>query len=294
MKNPFSAVSNIKVITDEPLAEHTSFHIGGKTRFFVSVYSRPALKRVLQIIREKALPFFLIGAGTNVLFPDSGFPGVVLKLGGIFKRTKRRDGLFRCGGAVLIGDFLNESVRMGYGGAEFLAGIPGTIGGAVKGNAGAFGNAIGDIIDNVVLMDARGEETVLARKALGLTYRGSTIENGCAVIAADLMLRRNDRRRVRNIIEANLRRRRERQPSGYSAGSFFKNPAGHAAGELIEKCGLKGISIGGAVVSEKHANYIINRGGAQASDVIALAEYVKKTVFMKTGIKLEEEVRLLN
>ncbi len=293
MKNPFSLVSNIKVIADEPLAEHTSFHIGGKARFFVSVYSRQALKIVLQIIGREALPFFVIGAGTNILFPDSGFSGVVLKLGGAFKRIGHRDGLFRCGGAVLIRDFLYESLRMGYGGAEFLSGIPGTIGGAVKGNAGAFGNSIGDIIDGVALIDQHGAEAVLTRKELGLSYRGSTIENGFVAVAVDLMLRKKDRRRIRSIIEKNLRQRRKKQPSGYSAGSFFKNPPGHAAGELIERCGLKGFSIGGAVVSEKHANYIINKGGAQAADVITLAEHVKKIVFMKTGIRLEEEVRLL-
>jgi len=293
MKNPFSLVSNIKVIADEPLAEHTSFHIGGKARFFVSVYSRQALKIVLQIIGREALPFFVIGAGTNILFPDSGFPGVVLKLGGVFKRIGHRDGLFRCGGAVLIRDFLYESLRVGYGGAEFLSGIPGTIGGAVKGNAGAFGNSIGDIIDGVALIDQHGAEAVLTRKELGLSYRGSTIENGFVAVAVDLMLRKKDRRRIRSIIEKNMRQRRKKQPSGYSAGSFFKNPPGHAAGELIERCGLKGFSIGGAVVSEKHANYIINKGGAQAADVITLAEHVKKIVFMKTGIRLEEEVRLL-
>ena len=294
MKNPFSLVSNIKVIADEPLAEHTSFHVGGRARFFVSVYSKQALKTVLQIIGEEAVPFFVIGAGTNILFPDAGFPGVVLKLGGVFKRIGHRNGLFRCGGAVLIRDFLNESLRMGYGGAEFLAGIPGTIGGAVKGNAGAFGNSIGDIIDGVTLINQRGAEVVLTRKELGLSYRGSNIENGFVAIAVDMILRKEETRRVRSIIEKNLRQRRKKQPSGYSAGSFFKNPPGHAAGELIERCGLKGFSIGGAVVSEKHANYIINRGRAQAADVIALALHVKKIVFEKTGIKLEEEVRLLN
>lgn len=294
MKNPFSLVSNIKVIADEPLAEHTSFHVGGRARFFVSVYSKQALKTVLQIIGEEAVPFFVIGAGTNILFPDAGFPGVVLKLGGVFKRIGHRNGLFRCGGAVLIRDFLNESLRMGYGGAEFLAGIPGTIGGAVKGNAGAFGNSIGDIIDGVTLINQRGAEVVLTRKELGLSYRGSNIENGFVAIAVDMILRKEERRRVRSIIEKNLRQRRKKQPFGYSAGSFFKNPPGHAAGELIERCGLKGFSIGGAVVSEKHANYIINRGRAQAADVIALALHVKKIVFEKTGIRLEEEVRLLN
>jgi UDP-N-acetylmuramate dehydrogenase len=293
MKNPFRRVSSIKVTTGEPLADHTSFRIGGRARFFVCVYTKTALTKVLQIIREHRLPYFIIGAGTNILVADSGFPGVVLKLGGVFKRIAWRDGLVRCGGGVLIGDLLNESFDRGYGGGEFLAGIPGTVGGAVKGNAGAFGNSIADMTVSAAVLDGNGKEVALSRPELGFSYRSSNIKNGWMVITADLVMIRDNRRSIKKRIDENLKRRMERHPVGYSAGSFFKNPPGHAAGKLIEMCGLKGISVGGAVVSEKHANYIINKGGARAADVIALAGHIKKTVLKKTGIRLEEEVRLL-
>ncbi|MDH4211837.1 MAG: UDP-N-acetylmuramate dehydrogenase [candidate division WOR-3 bacterium] len=293
MKNPFRRVSSIKVTTDEPLADHTSFHIGGRARFFVCVYTKTALTMVLQIISKHRLPYFIIGAGTNILVADSGFPGVVLKLGGVFKRIAWRDGLVRCGGGVMIGDFLKESLVEGYGGGEFLAGIPGTVGGAVKGNAGAFGSSIADMAVSAVVVDGNGKEVILSRAELGFSYRSSNINNGCMVITADLVMIRDNRRTIKKKIDENLKRRMERHPVGYSAGSFFKNPPGQAAGKLIEMCGLKGISVGGAVVSEKHANYIINRGGARAADVVALAGHIKKTVFKKTGIRLEEEVKLL-
>ncbi len=293
MTNPFSRISCVKVAVYEPLASHTSFHIGGKARFFVSVYSSGALSKVLRIIREQDLPYFLIGAGTNILVADSGFPGVVLKLGGVFKRIAHRDSVLCCGGAVLVNDFLNESLNLGYGGAEFLAGIPGTMGGAVKGNAGAFGNSMADITDSAVVVDENGEKNVLSRAELGLAYRQSNVENGSVITSVNLMMKKANRRSIQKKIARNLNLRKVRHPAGYSAGSFFKNPPGHAAGKLIEMCGLKGASVGGAVVSEKHGNYIINSGKARAADVIALAEYIKKTVRKKTGVQLEEEVRLL-
>ncbi len=293
MKNPFRRISSIKVKTEEPLADYTSFHIGGRARFLVCVYTKTALIKVLQIIRKHGLPYFIIGAGTNILVADSGFPGVVLKLGGVFKRIAWRDDLVRCGGGVMIGDFLKESLDRGYGGGEFLAGIPGTVGGAVKGNAGAFGSSIADMTVRAAVVDKDGKEIILSRSELGFSYRSSNIKNGCMVITVDLVMIKDNMHSVQKRIDENLRRRMERHPVGYSAGSFFKNPPGHAAGRLIEMCGLKGISVGGAVVSEKHANYIINRGGARAADVIALAGQIKKAVFKKTGIQLEEEVKLL-
>jgi UDP-N-acetylmuramate dehydrogenase len=294
MRNPFLSVSNTRTMTGQSLADHTSFRIGGKARFFVYVYTKTALIKVLYIIKKHNLPYFVIGAGTNILAGDSGFPGVVLKLGGVFKRMTWRQGLVRAGAGVMIGDFLKQAIDRGYGGGEFLAGIPGTIGGAVKGNAGAFGGSIADMVVGAVVVDENGRVSVLTRGDLAFSYRKSDVKNGCTIMAVDLVMIRDSRRNIRKKIDDNLKRRMERHPVGYSAGSFFKNPPGHAAGKLIEMCGLKGISVGDAVVSEKHGNYIINRGAASAADVIALARNIKKTVFKKTGIRLEEEVKLLN
>lgn len=293
MRNPFSRTKNIRVVLNERLAIHTSFQIGGPAEYFVHVYSMKALKQVLGIVLKKDMQHFLIGAGTNLLVADKGFRGVVLKLGGVFKRITYQDGRFRCGGGVLIRDFLDVAIRAGYGGAEFMAGIPGTVGGAVKGNAGAFGNSISDIIENATVVDRYGVQRLRVKDKLGFTYRRSKIKDGEIITAVNLLLRKTERRVILARIRRNTKSRQIKHPTDNSAGSFFKNPPGHAAGELIEQCGLKGTSVGDAEVSRKHANYIINRGQAHASDVLVLAKNVKKIVRRETGIVLEEEVRLL-
>lgn len=294
MKNPFTNVTGVKVKVGESLSKHTSFHIGGEARYFISVNSTRALRAVLEILRKHRMPRFVIGAGTNILVADSGFDGAVLKLSGAFRRMARDRGRFHCGGGVLMEDFLEEATRVGYGGAEFLAGIPGTLGGAVRGNAGAFGHTIAELIDAVFLMDEHGVETVRTSADIRFTYRCSDISNGYVISAVDLHLNRDNRHAIQSRITKNLDLRRRRQPTGYSAGSFFKNPPGRAAGELIEMCGLKGASVGDAEVSSKHGNYIINKGHARAADVKELAEKIKRVVRAKTGIELEEEVRLLD
>ncbi|MBE0433016.1 UDP-N-acetylmuramate dehydrogenase [candidate division WOR-3 bacterium] len=293
MKSGLPRVPGVKVRMNEELSVHTSFHIGGRARYFLEVYSKRALVRVLKVIANEKLPYYVIGCGTNVLVADSGLPGAVLRLGGAFKRMNRHGNVFRCGAGVAIENFLDEAVRVGSRGAEFLAGIPGTLGGAVKGNAGAFGRSIADLIDRVFLMDEQGAETVRTRNEIAFTYRSSDIGNGYIITGVSMRLRKGTSRAIRQSIERNLAARQKRQPDGYSAGSFFKNPPGRAAGELIEICGLKGASVGDAEVSRKHGNYIINKGHARAVDVLALAEMIRKTVRMQTGIELEAEVRLL-
>lgn len=293
MKSGLPRVSGVKVRMNEELSAHTSFHIGGRARYLLDVYSKRALAGVLKVIAKERLPYYVIGRGTNVLVPDSGLDGAVLRLGGAFKRVNRHGDVFRCGAGVAVEDFLEAAVRTGYGGAEFLAGIPGTLGGAVKGNAGAFGHSIADLIDRVFLMDEHGTETVQNRSEIAFTYRGSDIRNGHVVTGVSMRLKKGTDRAIRRRIAQNLATRRKRQPDGYSAGSFFKNPPGRAAGELIEICGLKGLSVGDAEVSRKHGNYIINKGHARAADVLVLAEMIRSTVRMQTGIELEVEVRLL-
>jgi UDP-N-acetylmuramate dehydrogenase len=294
VKDPFTGVTGLRVRMAERLSRHTSFRIGGEAHYFVSVNSKRSLRRVLEIINKRQMPYFLIGAGTNILVSDSGFTGVVLKLSGGFKKITRENDMFHCCSGVLVKDFLEEATRVGYGGAEFLAGIPGTMGGAVKGNAGAFGRSIADIVDAVFLMDEHGVQTVRARGEMLFTYRNSDIKNGNIITRVDIRLNKGKRYAIQSRIDKNLRIRQRRQPTGYSAGSFFKNPPGHAAGELIEMCGLKGTSVGDAEFSRKHGNYIINRGRARSVDVVELAGIIKKIVRMQTGIELEEEVRLLS
>lgn len=289
----FSKIKGIRIAQHEPLSKHTSFRIGGKARYFIRVYSLRALKEVLHIIKKKQMKYFIIGAGTNLLVNDRGFPGVVIKLNGIFKKTERNRDIFSCGGGVLIETFLMETSALGYGGAEFLAGIPGTIGGGIKGNAGAFGKSFSDIIEKVTIVNKNMRKEDLNTSEIGFGYRSSTLQNGIIIISAMIRLHKRRRKDIADVIKRNLKYRRERQPSGYSAGSFFKNPPHCPAGKLIEECGLKSLRIGDAEVSSRHGNYIINRGKARASDVLRLVSVIKKTVKSKTGVLLETEVKIL-
>jgi UDP-N-acetylmuramate dehydrogenase len=293
MRNPFQGIAGIKVIIGERLAEHTSFHIGGPASYFVQVYSREGLRAVLRKIKANRIRYFTIGAGTNLLVMDRGYRGVVLKLGGIFKSMALYQDECRCGAGLLIKDFIDEVIRAGYSGAEFMAGIPGTLGGAVKGNAGAFGSSISDILERIIIMDENGIERVKTRAEIEFSYRKSDIDNHEIIIGVNLLLNKGRPRTILTMVQRNLSARKRKHPKGYSAGSFFKNPPGHAAGKLIEECGLKGLTIGSAEVSRKHGNYIINRGAARAVDVMTLEREIRKKVRAKTGINLEREVQLL-
>jgi len=293
MKNPFQGIKDIRVTMNEKLSGHTSFHIGGPAQYFVSVHTKKALNDVLRRIKKSNLKYFLIGAGTNLLVGDAGFKGVILKLGGTFKKMSIHNGLCQCGAGMLIDEFLKRTADRGYGGAEFLAGIPGTLGGAVKGNAGAFGGAIADLTEGVVITDRRGNERIVPAEEIGFAYRESRIKDGEIITTINLRLKKQKRDAILGKINRNLRKRERKHPRGYSAGSFFKNPNCRPAGRLIEECGLKGMSVGDAEVSRKHGNYIVNRGQARAADVIALSSLVKKAVREQTGILLKQEVRVL-
>jgi UDP-N-acetylmuramate dehydrogenase len=293
VKTLFDRISEIRVLRNEPLSKYTSFHIGGNADYVIKVYSKRALKNVLRIIRKRRMKYFVIGAGTNILVHNSGFHGVVVKLVGSFKDMHKRGDYFYCGGGLLLDAFIEKAHRRGYGDTEFLAGIPGTIGGGIKGNAGAFGHSLADIIEHITIMNENGQERNLDRQKAGFHYRGSRIKNGSIIVGAQFKLVKRKKSDIRAAIERNVRRRWRRQPTGYSAGSFFKNPPGYSAGMLIKECGLKGLRIGDAEVSRKHGNFIVNRGHATASDVLRLARKIKKIVREKTGIRLKEEVKIL-
>lgn len=293
MKNPFLEIPGIIVLKNESLSRHSSFHIGGVAKYFIKIYSKKALCRVLSRISTVRMKFCVLGAGTNVLFHDKGFNGVVLQLHGYFKKVTNNHGYFTCGSGVLIDVFLRHARMCGYGGAEYLAGIPGTIGGAIKGNAGAYGKAMGDIIHSIRILTQTGKEQVFTCNDIGFGYRTSRLKNTVTIVAAILRLRRRKRSVVRKRIKEYLAHRRSRQPGGYSAGSFFKNPLPYSAGKLIDECGLKGLRVGDAEVSLLHGNWIINHGRAKAQDVLKLARKIKEKVRREKGILLQEEVRIL-
>jgi UDP-N-acetylmuramate dehydrogenase len=294
MRDIFRTIKGIEILRNEPLSKHTSFHIGGNAEYFIKVYSKKALRKVLAVIKTRKLNYLIIGAGTNLLFSDRGFAGIVIQLHGVFRKIKREKNIFFCGGGVMIDAFLEVAQKTGFRRAEFLAGIPGTIGGGIRGNAGAYRRSFADITEEITVIDKKLLVKNMTHNTIGFDYRHTRIKNGTIIILAKIKLYPGKRKSILRRMNKNLKRRLPRQPLGYSAGSFFKNPKPYSAGELIESCGLKGLRVGDAVVSEKHGNWIINCRKATASDVIALAKKVKQVVRRKMGIALKEEVRILS
>lgn len=293
MKKIFKGIKGIKVMENEPLKKHTSFKIGGNAKFFIKAYSQKALLAVMKIIKKYKIKYLIIGEGTNILFSDKGFNGVVIKLMGSFRSIKNNANVFLCGAGVSINSFLNKAMKIGYGGAEFLAGIPGSIGGAVKGNAGAFGHAISELVERLIILDSQLMKKIIPQKKIVFAYRYSNIPEHSIIMAIELRMKKLPRRVIQSRIKNYLKIRWERQPVAYSAGSFFKNPLPLSAGKLIEECGLKGMRIGDAMVSEKHANFIVNLGQAKAQDVIRLMNIVKTRVRKMKKVSLEPEVRII-
>lgn len=293
MKDPFRAITGIVVLRNELLSRHSSFRIGGAARYFVKVYSHKALRQVILITRSMGMRYFILGAGTNILFSDRGFNGVVFQLHGCFRKVANHQGFFTCGSGILLDAVIRRACLESYGGAEYLAGIPGTIGGAIKGNAGAFGRSISDIVHSVEVLTPAGKEQILTCRDVAFRYRTSGLRDTTMIVSALLRLRKRKKSLITRRIKEYLIERHRRQPDGFSAGSFFKNPLPHSAGKLIDECGLKGLRMGGAEVSSLHGNWIVNRGSAKARDVMKLARTIKERVYEEKGIRLEEEVRVL-
>ncbi len=291
--NRLSSIAGVEYFRDEPMARHTSLRIGGKARHFLKVHSCRALKTVVEYLKCRRMRYFVIGAGTNLLVSDRGIRQAVIQLcGGFAKMSDDGSGLI-CGSAVRMNRLVEKAALHGYGGVEFLAGIPGTIGGGIKGNAGAFGRSFADIVDSVSVLTPANKIRVLNHEQIGFRYRGSGIPDSKIILFARLRLLPKTRRSIRMDIARSIAYRKERQPRQWSAGSFFKNPKRCPAGKLIDVCGLKGRRVGDAQISNKHANFIINRGHATAKEVMALAAIVERKVLRKTGIRLQKEVRIL-
>lgn len=293
MTNPFKTVAGIQVYFEEPMTKHTTFHLGGNARHFIKVFSLRALKSLLNIIKKEKMKYYVIGAGSNILVSDKGYSGVIIKLYGVFRKMKRDGRIFWCGSGLWIDHFLSKAKVNGYGGAEFLAGIPGTIGGAIKGNAGAFRMSMADIVTGVTILTNHGIVRELKSEEIGFSYRKTKIANGNIILFAQIKLKHRKPGVINARISKNLVYRNRIQPKGFSAGSYFKNVKPNVAGKLIDDCGLKGLRVGDAQVSLKHANFIINLGHAKTSDVLKLANVIKAKVMEKKGILLEEEVKLL-
>lgn len=278
----------------EPMSRHTSFRIGGPADLFVQPANVDELWKVLQLAREAQVPFFVMGNGSNLLISDEGFRGMIVHTGGLREISVDGDVIYAQAGALLSG-VARAAWEHGLTGMEFAAGIPGTLGGAVCMNAGAYGGEMKDILLDAEVLTREGEQRVLTVDTLDLSYRHSAVfEKDYVVLAAHIRLSRGDQTQIRDKMNELAGARKEKQPLEYpSAGSTFKRPEGYFAGKLIQDAGLKGYTVGGAQVSEKHSGFVINRGGATAEEVLFLIRQVRKKVKEQFGVDLEPEVRLL-
>ncbi|AWX57165.1 MULTISPECIES: UDP-N-acetylmuramate dehydrogenase [Brevibacillus] len=281
-----------KVWTDEPLANHTTWRIGGPADLLIQPKDKASLQKALQILHRHEIPWSVIGRGSNLLVRDRGIRGAVLKVA---------EGLSHCefkGEEVCVGAGYSmirlavETGKMGLTGMEFAGGIPGTVGGAVYMNAGAHGSDLSRILIDAEILFENGESKVLSNEELSFSYRTSLLQKQKGIVLeARFQLRTGDRKEIAGTLAANKERRRNTQPLQMPcAGSVFRNPPNDHAGRLIEAAGLKGYRIGGAQVSEKHSNFIVNCGGATAADVLTLIDHVRSTILEKNGIDLHPEV----
>lgn len=284
-----------KIIEDCPMAKHTTFRCGGNAALFVEAGSLEELQYAISVLKAFGADWFVLGNGSNVLFKDGGYDGVVIRLGKEFSEITF-DGCEVVAGAAAMLPYLSKVAgARSFSGLEFACGIPGSVGGAVFMNAGAYGGTVADCIKNVVALTRDGELYQYDRDELELYYRHSRFMNsGEIILFAKFELHPGNQDDINAVMEANNTARKTKQPINYpSAGSFFKRPEGHYAGALIEQAGLKGCRIGGAEVSRLHAGFIINADNATAGDVLALCEHVQNEVEKMSGVRLEPEVRFI-
>lgn len=287
-------MGDLKILRDEPMHTHTTFRIGGPARRMACPASVRELSALLGLVEEEGFPYLMLGNGSNLLVADEGIDKLVIYTGAM-EQMERREGNVLCAEAgVSLARLAVFARKESLTGLEFAHGIPGSLGGAVCMNAGAYGGEMCQVITSVTAwLPGRGVCEMLPDE-LDLRYRHSYFsDHEGVVLAATLQLREGDESEIVAVMEDLIRRRKEKQPLEYpSAGSTFKRPEGHFAGALIEQCGLKGASAGGAQVSEKHAGFVINKGGATCADVLALIERVQSTVLAETGISLEPEIKV--
>jgi UDP-N-acetylmuramate dehydrogenase len=283
-----------EILPEEPLARHTTWRIGGPARYYCRARSEEGLSRVLAHADRRSLPLALLGMGSNILVADEGFPGVVVRLEGEFLEVAIEGERLTAGGGAALGGVCAAAQRAGLSGLEAISGIPSSIGGAVRINAGAYGGEIFDVLESVRLVSRRGERRPAAASEIAHGYRWTALCDSAEIVAqATLRLRAAPRPEIEAKTRAVAEKRRGALPGEPNAGSVFKNPPDDFAGRLIEACGLKGVREGAAAISERHANVIVNRGGARAQDVLVLMRRMRDAVREKFGITLSPEVEML-
>ena len=284
---------NIKV--DEPMKKHISFKVGGPADFLVKPKTEEELRNVVEFAKKENVPFIVIGNGSNLLVKDGGIRGIVIELSDNFNNYEIDGNIIKAQSGALLAIIGRNAMKNSLTGFEFAAGIPGTLGGALAMNAGAYGGEMKQVVKAVRLMDRDGNIFELSNEEMKFEYRRSLLTTkDYIVLSAVIELQPGNVEEIKEIMADYSNRRSTKQPLNFpSAGSTFKRPEGHFAAKLIDDCGLRGLNLRGAQVSDKHCGFVINSGGATAKDILDLMFIVKSTVNAKFGIMLEEEVKIL-
>ena len=289
------ALPGTRIEPDEPMAKHTTFRVGGPADLMLFARSGQEIAAAREICRQEGFPCMVVGNGSNLVVRDGGIRGLVIQVGDAMNRCKFRSGKVKAEAGLRLITLSRDAIQKGMAGLEFAGGIPGTVGGAVCMNAGAYSGEMKDVLTAVTYLDENNQLIRREVTAEDFGYRTSIfLERGWIVTEAEFLLPFDTDGQARVRYDEFSARRREKQPLSWpSAGSTFKRPEGYYAGALIEAAGLKGLTVGGAQVSELHAGFVINRGGATAGDILSLIALVQEKVFAQSGVRLEPEVRIV-
>ncbi|MCT4507288.1 MAG: UDP-N-acetylmuramate dehydrogenase [Tepidibacter sp.] len=283
------------ILVDEPMKNHTSFKIGGPADFLVTPTDEKQLRDIIKYIKQENIPYFLMGNGSNLLVKDGGIRGIVVKIAKNYNKFEINENIIKAQSGILLSTLAKHISKNCYKGFEFASGIPGTLGGAIAMNAGAYGGEMKDVVSSVKVLNKKGEIVEISNEDMEFGYRTSLVtKENLIVLEVTLSLEKGNYEDIKNILDDLTVKRTTKQPLNVpSAGSTFKRPEGYYAGKLIEDSGLKGVKLKGAQVSNKHSGFVINAGGATARDIIELIEFIKKTVYDKFKVELNEEVKIV-
>ncbi len=288
-------VGATNVLTAEPMKKHTTFRIGGPAKYYVTPMDCEQIKNIILLCQKEQMPYFILGNGSNLLVSDAGYDGVVIQIYKNMNQIQVNGETITAQAGILLSQVAKKALENSLTGFEFASGIPGTLGGAVVMNAGAYGGEMKDVLVSATVLTLEGEIKKLSLEELKLGYRTSIVkEENYVVLEAELKLTAGDKAVIQKRMDELKVQRVEKQPLEFpSAGSTFKRPVGYFAGKLIQDAGLRGYQVGGAQVAEKHCGFVINRGNATAADVLQLIRDVQSIVFEKDQVHLETEIKFL-
>jgi len=287
--------SSCAILKDVPMKEHTTMKVGGNADIMIIPESFACIQKIVKLLKSNNTPYMIIGNGSNLIFRDEGYNGVIVKIGKPLSDIEVHDDIIVAMAGASLAQVANKALEHSLTGLEFASGIPGSVGGAVYMNAGAYDGEMGQVVIETLCLDSEGNLVTLKGDEHDFSYRHSILQDDdLTCLQVKMKLEKGEKDKIQSKMNELNARRREKQPLNYpSAGSIFKRPPGTFAGMLVDNCGLRGTKIGGAQVSDKHCGFIINTGNATASDIISLIQYVQDTVYKNSGIWLEPEVKIV-